>query len=257
LNQLDGLRIVVTRPASKSGALVDRLRALGATVILAPSIVIADIEDDGAPAKLLRALRDYDWIVFTSASGVEAGLRCMDRVGAPRSGFGDVRVAAVGPATAEALRHHGIPVTAIPVDHVGVNIADVVGPVEDRRFLLVRGDRASPSLPARLRAAGGRVDEAVVYRTSSRDAAAAGALRAGFDVVTFTSPSTVRSFMAALGDGAGMPSSASIVTIGPVTSEAARTAGLTVAAEADPHTVEGLISALLGLDSTSRTRLSD
>jgi uroporphyrinogen-III synthase len=257
LNRLDGLRIVVTRPASKAAVLVDRLQALGATVIRAPSIDITDIEDDYAPAALLRTLRDYDWVLFTSASGVEAGVRCMERIGVSLSAFDDVRVGAVGPATAAALGRHGITAAAVPMDHVGVNVADVVGRVDGCRFLLVRGDRASPALPSRLRSGGGRVDEAVVYRTISGEAADSPLLRAGFDVVTFTSPSTVESFMTALGDDLDMLAKAAVVTIGPVTSGAARAAGLAIAAEAEPHTVDGLISALLSRAAASRDGAAD
>ena len=249
MKRLDGRRIVVTRPASKSDALGSRFEALGARVLRVPSIEITDVEADDASDSLLRRLSSYDWVVFTSASGVDAGIRRLDGLGVPRADFGAVRVAAVGPATARRLSVHGIEAAAVPARHIGVEVAGVVGPAAGRRFLLVRGDLASPALPAALRAAGGSVDEATVYRTMP-GGAQAGSLRDGFDVVTFTSPSTVRSFVASLDEGAAEAmAGASVVTIGPVTTEAAREAGLAVAAEADPHTIDGLIAAVLALAS--------
>jgi len=251
VSRLDSLRIVVTRPASKSDALCDRIEALGASVIRAPSIEILDVEGDHAQESLLRALPSCDWVVFTSANGVEAGFRAMERIGVHLSDFDGVRIAAVGPATAAALCDRGLAVAVVPERHVGSSVADVVGPITGRRFLLVRGDLASPALPSRLRAAGGLVDEAVVYRTVASGAGAE-VLHSGFDIVTFTSPSTVRSFMTMLGDAAADSlANAAVVTIGPVTSQAAREAGLAVAAEADPHTIDGLIAALAALASIS------
>jgi uroporphyrinogen-III synthase len=246
VSTLDGIRIVVTRASSKADPLCEKLEALGAVVIHMPAIHISGVSGDDASDALLRAVATYDWAVFTSANGVRHGLARMRQLATGPEAFRDLRVAAVGPATATALREAGIDVAAMPAVHVGEHIADVVEPIDGRRFLLVRGDIASPALPARLRAAGGHVDEVVAYTTTMPESMRTGVhgLR-DVHAITFTSPSTVRGFMASIGDDRSGLEHAAIVTIGPVTSDEARSAGLAVAAEARPHTIDGLVTALV------------
>jgi uroporphyrinogen III methyltransferase / synthase len=244
---LTGRRIVVTRPAHSADALCQRLEALGASVIRRPAIEVTGVPGDVASDALLRKLASCDWAVFTSASGVTHGLARLESLDMGPHDFVDVRVAAVGPATTCALRDAGIDVAAMPATHIGARIADVVGPIDGRRFLLFRGDIASPDLPERLRAAGGHVDEVIVYATTPLgQAAGATPPLHGIDAVTFTSPSTVRGFLDAIGDeAADLFPAAAIVTIGPVTSAEVRKSGLDVAAEATTHTIDGLVTAIV------------
>lgn len=257
MSGLQGLRVVVTRSASRADGLADALTAAGAVPILFPAIETRPPESLAALDAALRRASQYDWLVFTSATGVHAALDRASRLGliAARPAGGarvwarDCRVAAVGPATAAALADRGFDDVVLPEEFTGDAIPAAVGSVRGLRFLLLRADRARRDLPERLEALGGRVDDVTAYRTlplqSQVTGPAADAVRAGVDAVTFTSPSTVEGFVSGLGsDWRDVVGDALIATIGPVTSEAARSAGLRVDAEADPHTIDGLIHAL-------------
>jgi uroporphyrinogen III methyltransferase / synthase len=155
-------------------------------------------------------------------------------------------VAAIGPGTAGALAEHGIVADIVPERFVGEALADALAPVEvsGRPVLIARAAEAREVLPEALRERGAEVDVVALYETV-RERPSPEALEAaqGADYITFTSSSTVRSFAEAIEDR--FPVDARVVSIGPVTSEAAREAGLEVAVEAERHDIEGLIEALL------------
>jgi uroporphyrinogen-III synthase len=166
------------------------------------------------------------------------------------SWLAETQVAAVGPATAAALDGHGVGGAVVPDEYMGDRIPAALGEITGRRFLLLRSDRAADALPQRLRALGGMVADVVAYRTvpvSSRVAGrVADDVRVGVDAVTFTSPSTIEGFVNGIGvDWRGIVERAIVATIGPVTAGAARAAGMRVDAEADPHSIGGLIDALI------------
>jgi uroporphyrinogen-III synthase len=235
---LKGRRVVVTRPESQAEELCSRLRALGAEPIEFPAIAIVPPEEAGGLERAIARLDGYDWVIFTSANGVEqfwARLAGKDFRG---------RVAAIGPATAEALRQRGIPVHLVPAEYRAEAILDEIGEVAGQRILLPRADIARPALADGLRAMGAQVDEVAAYRTvPGRPAPAAfDALRAGVDVVIFTSSSTVRNFVAlTAGLDYGDPA---IACIGPVTAATARELGLRVDAVAREYTIDGLLDSL-------------
>jgi uroporphyrinogen III methyltransferase/synthase len=236
---LFGRRVVVTRAREQASELRARLEALGAEVVELPSIRIEPI-DFSVPD-----LAHYTWLVFTSANGVEAfferGLAVADldaRALAP------VRVAAIGPGTADALRQRGIRPDLVPERFVAEALVDGF-PAGPGRVLLARAETARDVLPAGLEDKGYTVDILPVYRTTPApaDPAQVARIHAGeVDAMTFTSSSTVENFCAAVGALSTQPF---VVSIGPVTSETARARGLRVDAEADPHTIDGLIEALL------------
>lgn len=245
-----GLRVVVTREKARADGLAAALVSLGAIPVLFPTIETRPTASLPALDAALSSVAGYDWIVFTSAAGVRAAFARQAELGVSADWLADRAVAAVGPATAAALEERGVKGVAVPPDFVGDRIADAIGPVRCRRFLLLRANLASAALPDRLRSLGGVVDDVEAYRTvplSSpvADGSAAG-VRSGIDAVTFTSPSTVEGFVNGVGeDWREVVAGALVVTIGPVTSRAARSLGLRVDAEADPHTIDGLIGALV------------
>jgi uroporphyrinogen III methyltransferase/synthase len=155
-------------------------------------------------------------------------------------------IAAIGPGTARALAEHGIAADIVPERFVAEALVEALASVdvEGRRVLLARAAEARDVLPDALRERGAEVDVVSLYETV-REKPAAKAIEAAQDAdyVTFTSSSTVRNLTEALGDR--FPRSARVVSIGPITSEAARAAGLEVAAEAERHDVDGLLAALL------------
>jgi uroporphyrinogen-III synthase len=249
MSALRGRTVVVTRSLARAATLADGLAARGAVPVLFPVFRTLPPEALSRFADALRNADRYDFVVFTSAAGVDAAFERMALRGLPSTLPPGVRTAAVGPATAAALEAYGVSGTVVPDAFTGEQLAEALGPVSGRRYLLLRADRARPELPARIRALGGVVADIEAYRTvplgERVESAAADAVRAGVDAVTLTSPSTVEGFINGIGDGwRDVVDRAIVAVIGPVTAEAARAAGMRVAAEADPHTVDGLIDAL-------------
>jgi uroporphyrinogen-III synthase len=235
--------ILVTRPADQAEELVDLLAARGIPTVSVPTVAI---DRDSAARDLDLMLASLDgaaWLVLTSANGASA-LRA--RIAATGRRLPDrLRVAAVGPATADALTDGGVVVEHVPDEFLTVAIAEGLGDVAGRRVVLARADAATPDLRAALDARGALVEEVVAYRTieappSSRGALTA-ALRSPLAGVTFTSSSTVRGLVSL----AGRFEQARVRAlpawcIGPVTATTARAHGFTVAGTAGVHTAEGL-----------------
>jgi uroporphyrinogen III methyltransferase / synthase len=230
---LFGQRVVVTRARPQASGLASRLSELGADVVEAPAIAIEELPFD-APD-----LAAYDILCVTSANGVE---RLLD---------GDVRalhgvvVAAVGRATAQALRSRGIVADVVPDQAVSDAIVPALGDVHGKRILVATAEGARTALPDGLRAGGAQVDMLHLYRTVREPVDADAVL--GADLVTFTSSSTVDNLMEAL--PAGGASTLRAVSIGPVTTESLRSHGIEPVAEADPHDVDGLVAAVLAVAS--------
>lgn len=238
---LTGRTVLVTRPADQSMALVKLLDRLGARSIVAPSIEITPVRS----ASLTRALRElaageYAWITLTSRATVDV-LR--ERLGSPR----EVRakVAAIGEGTAEAFRRwtRRTP-DLVPKAFTTAALARAF-PRGTGHVLCARADIAPEGLEDSLAAKGWTPTRVDAYRTRmprSLPSEAREALRRGeVDAVTFTSASTVRGFVGALGAVRGAPK---VICIGPVTAKEARAHGLSVHAVAKPHTVEGVAAAV-------------
>ncbi|MCS7221785.1 MAG: uroporphyrinogen-III synthase [Anaerolineae bacterium] len=253
---LSGKRVLVTRAAHQAGELSARLRELGAEPIEYPVIAIAPPKDLGRlDQALARAARGgYDWIVFTSANGVAAVAERMAALGLEGMGFGQARVAVIGPATARAaaelLRR---PADVMPSAYVAEALAEAMGDVRGQSILLARADIARPALPQALRAAGAQVDEVIAYRTVTEEPAITrqpdvlSLLAQGqIDAITFTSSSTVRAFIARVGRQALSDLHRVVIAcIGPITAEAARAEGLSPTVVAEEYTVNGLVTALV------------
>jgi uroporphyrinogen III methyltransferase/synthase len=243
---LFGHTVVVTRARDQTSVLVARLRAEGADTVEMPVIRILEPADAGAARRAAAgALRNgtYEWVVFTSANGVG---RVFADVRDARD-FGGVRVAAIGAGTARALAAQGIVADLIPERFVAESLLEAFPDppaCSGHRVLLARAAVARDVLPEGLRARGWEVDVVDAYRTvvagvSDRQREAV----ARADVVTFTSSSTVDRFLEAVGPGLVPPV---VACIGPVTADTARARGLHVDVEAEVHTVDGLVGALVG-----------
>ena len=245
-----GRRIVVTRAAEQAAEFVDRLERLGAEGIAAPTIEFAEATSATALDAALAALESFDWIVFTSAHGVTVFFARLHAAGGDVRRLGRARVAAIGPATAAALAHHGLRADLQPETFRGEELAKILAPhVIGRRVLLPRAEGAREALPQALAQVGAEVVDVSTYRAAPvtdlpdrlRHLVAADAL----DAITFTSPSTVRGFHALLEGGARATGRACIACIGPVTADAARALGWSVDVEARDYTTEGLARALI------------
>jgi uroporphyrinogen III methyltransferase/synthase len=230
--------VVVTRPAEKANTLTNLLQDRGATVLEAPTIVIADPDSWAALDEALERLRagDYDWVVFTSVNAVEKVMPRLDR----REEI-EAKIAAVGSVTAGALRRHGVDVDLVPEEFTGDALARALGPGSGR-VLLPRVEGAPHATVRSLEQEGWTVDEVVAYRNIVPDPPSEDSLgEADFDVVIFASGSAARNFAILY------PHSAVekvVACIGPRTAEEAERAGLQVDVIAPTHTDEGLVSAL-------------
>ncbi|MCU1457332.1 MAG: uroporphyrinogen-III synthase/uroporphyrinogen-III C-methyltransferase [Actinomycetia bacterium] len=242
---LFGRRIVVTRAREQASGLRARLEHLGATVIELPSISVEPLGID------MPSLDPYEWLVFTSANGVDAFFdRGLAPAGLDARALAGVRIAVIGPGTAAALERHGLRADLVPERFVAESLLEAFpGPADSgSRVLLARAETARDVLPRGLAERGFAVDVLPVYRTTSAepDPAALAAVRAGeYDAVTFTSSSTVTNFCAAVGPVA--TPAPLVVSIGPVTSATAVEQGLQVGAEATEHTIDGVVDTLIGL----------
>jgi uroporphyrinogen III methyltransferase / synthase len=249
VHPLHGKRIVITRPPHKAADFAARLRDLGAEPVLVPTI---RIQPPGDPAPLddaLRRLERYDWLVVTSANAVPQLWARLDTLGLDPARLAWPDVAAIGPATAQALEERGVRPALVPAEHVAEAL---FAALDDRvrlrgaRILLPQGNLARPVLADRLREAGARVDAVIAYETV-RPSGDEAALSGSFDAVTFTSASTARNFADLFDDPLAAIGGAAVVCIGPVTAAAAQEVGLPVHAVADPYTIDGLIDALCQL----------
>jgi uroporphyrinogen III methyltransferase/synthase len=225
---------------------------LGAEPIRFPTIAIRPPQDwqalDAAIDRL--AGHRYGWVIFTSTNGVRFFWQRLEERGQDARIFDGAQLAAIGPVTAQALASRGLRADLVPDQYVAEAILEEIGPIGGLRVLLPRADIARPALSEGLRQAGGEVDEVAAYQTvpaSSDDVRRIREmLEAGeIDVLTFTSSSTVRNFVKAMGAVPHLPSGTVVACIGPVTAQTATELGLPVDVSASEHTIEGLLSALL------------
>ncbi len=249
---LSGLSVAVTRARAQASGLARQLEALGASVVQAPVIRVQPLQ---AASEQAFDPEPYDLICVTSANGV-AGL--FERLDDGTHPPGDARslagktIAAIGAATARALAERGIVADVVPERSVAESLVEALAELPVRRALVARARGGRDVLPDALRARGAEVDVLELYETVAEPLApeALQAVRAA-DYITFTSSSTVRFFLQAAGGETGLSAGTRIVSIGPVTSEALREAGLEPDIEADPYDVGGMIAALLA-DAAAR-----
>jgi uroporphyrinogen III methyltransferase/synthase len=246
---LFGARVLVTRTREQASGLVARLRGLGAVPLEFPAIATAPLKDLSALDAALQHLPDYGWVVFTSQNGVSAVLDRLEALDLDLRAFAGVRIVAVGPATARTLRSRGLCADLVPETFSGAGVVEAMASagVTGTRVLLFQPDAAPPDLHDGLCSVGADVMRIAAYQTvvgPGRRADLERLLANGVDAVTFTSSSTVTHLITAL-DGDRTPlGDALIASIGPMTSAAAREAGLPIDVEADEHTIDGLVDAL-------------
>lgn len=255
---LFGRRVVVTRSRAQAGVFSELLLDEGADVDEFPTIAVADPDDFGPLDHALEELSDgsYDWVVFTSANGVE---RFFERLAvssaSPRDAriFARARVAAIGPVSARALERFGIVCDAVPDEYRAEAVFDTlraVGLAAGERVLIPRAQEAREVLPELLADMGVQVDVAPAYRTVLPEGGDVERLRSRLaageiDAITFTSSSTVRNLVAVLGDDArDLLAGVDLFSIGPITSRELETHGLVLRAEASEYTVPGLLDAM-------------
>ena len=244
-------RILITRSRAQADDFAEKLRSAGFEPIYFPVIEIKPIENNVALERALSKLDCYEWILFTSVNAVDV---LFDQF--PSLHWGDtIKVAAVGPRTAEALKGRGVIADFVPQEYVPEAILAGLGDLIGKWVLLPRAEIARKDLPESISEAGGVSHEVTVYKTlpAQPDPEGFAALRAGVNVITFTSPSTVQNFIAlALRNGLDpmrLPNNPLCACIGPITEQAAQEAGLPNVVVAKEYTTDGLLAVLKNLEA--------
>ena len=247
--------VLVGRARHQAGSLSAELRKLGADVLEIPFIEIRKPRSFHPLDTALKNLASYDWLILTSVNGVEAMWGRFGKLRLTKKSLANLEIAAIGPATRKAIEKRGGRVNVVPKEYVAESVVKSLRRrVKGKRILLVRAKVARDVIPNELREAGAHVDVVEAYETivptSSRTR-----LRTALknrkrrpDVITFTSSSTVKNFVALLGTRAKRPASlerTTLASIGPVTSATLRELGLGVDVEAKQYTIPGLVNAIV------------
>ena len=253
---LFGRRVLVTRTREQAGVLSSALAEAGAEVIECPAIRLVDPPSWEPVDAALARLESYDWLVLTSVNGVDRFFSRLDACGRDVRALHRAKIAAIGPETARALARRHLRADVVPGEFraEGLLASLAADDVRGRRFLLPRAGGARAILPDELRAAGAEVDEVITYATAVPEESVA-RLRAALDegsldVLTFTSSSTVTSFLklldrAAPEDGRARIAGARVACIGPITAATAKDNGLRVDVVPDTYTIPALVDAVV------------
>ena len=244
-------RVMVTRPREQAGHVCDRLAELGAEVLVQPAIKISEPADWRPVDRALARLDQFDWLVFSSANGVS---RLLDRVyarGHDLRDLGQIRIAAIGPATADKLAEYRLRVDLVPDEYRAEALAVALSTdAPGRRFLLARASRGREVLSQSLTAAGAHVQQIVVYSSTdvqAPDPAVSRSLEKGtIDWITVTSSAIAKSLVRLFGDNLRQ---AKLATISPITSDTLRSLGHQPSAEATEYTMDGVVDAILSAKS--------
>ena len=200
---LHGRRVLVSRPKNRAGTLADRLRELGADVWEYPCIATEPVTPCPEMEEALRQIQEYQWLAFTSSTGVEVFWTCLRGLGLDARALGGVKLAAIGSATAGALEACGLSADLVPEVYDAAHLGAALAERASGRVLLLRAEEGSPALTEQLEKRGRPYRDIAIYRTqysNPRSEQLRQALEAGeLDYVTFTSASTVKGFVSATG----------------------------------------------------------
>jgi len=249
------MKVLITRPRAQADDFAEKLRSAGFEPIFFPVIEIQPIENNVALERALEKLTCYEWVVFTSVNAVEVVFSLTPNPSPNGRGVG-VRVAAIGPKTAEALRKYSIEPDFVPEEYVAEAILPGLGDLQGKWVLLPRAEIARKALPEAIADAGGIAHEIAVYKTlpTEPDPEGIAALKSGVDVVTLTSPSTVQNFVAICKqnglDPLNLPNNPLFACIGPITEQATKNEGLFNIVVAKEYTTEGLMEIIANLEAS-------
>jgi len=251
-SSLAGKRIVITRAAAQSEALAKELSVRGAVPVILPLVSFAEPEDLAPLDQAIAENAQFDWLILTSAQAVRALMqRCMDLQRPLIPTGSGLRVACVGPVTAQAARSVNLPVEYVAATHNGLALANELGNrLDGTKILLPRSDRANPDLPNALKRHGARVTEVIAYRTMRPCDLPRNKLREitnhEADAVLFFSPSAVQSLVHFIGAEQLqiIQDKLAIAAVGPVTAKALRDAGIERVVVSADTTADSVLEAL-------------
>lgn len=244
---LFGQTVLVTRPRDQAAPMVEQLQDLGAEVLLQPAIEIGPPKDWALVDQAIDRLGEFDWVVFSSRNGVAVFLDRLSTAGKDSRAFGSAKIAAIGPATADALAEHSLKSDLQPCEYRAEALAEALqADAQGKRFLLIRASRGREVLAEMLEAAGGEIAQVVVYQSDDvrePDADIATAMQAGsIDWTTATSSAIARSLVRLFGDSL---SQTKLAAISPLTAGVLEEEGYAASVVATDFTAEGVIEAIL------------
>jgi uroporphyrinogen III methyltransferase/synthase len=249
-----GKKILITRPRERASRFAALLRAEGAEPVEVPTIQIVPPTSWEPLDRALMAIDTYQWLVFTSVTGVQAFFERCDAQHRSRQELSGLRICAIGPATADELRGRGVEVAVMPSEYRAEAVVESLSAfvLQDTQVLIPRAAVARDVLPRALTERGARVDVVEVYRTVPPSGDLAPDMcrlfeQGAIDAVTFTSSSTVTNFALLVGAGemVRLLGDTVVACIGPITAETARSYGLTPTIVAQEYTVPALARAIV------------
>ncbi len=258
---LFGRRVVVTRARDQASSLVAGLEALGAEAVEFPTIRIAPPADPAPLREAVGGLSGFDWVVFTSANAVSGFFGALAEAGGDSRALAGVHLCTVGPVTAARLGEFGLRPDLQPGEFLGAAVAEALAAtaeLDGANVLYPRADIAPPALPEALTARGATVTDPVAYRTIAEETDAGDMRRrlaeGEIHWITFTSSSTVKNFFAVIDAEVVRAAKVRLASIGPSTSATLREMGFEPTAQADPHTIAGVIDAIVARGASAERR---
>ncbi len=248
---LFGRRILITRARSQAATFAELLERQGAEALTFPTIEIVPPDDYAPLDRAVAEIESYHWLIFTSVNGVQAFCERLDALGKDLRSLSSIRIAAIGPQTAKAIRNLHLRVEVMPQEYRAEALLPLLQDVQGQKILLPRAAQAREVLPQELRKRGALVDEVPAYRTVCPQGKAQELrtyLQEGkLDLVTFTSSSTVRHLVAMLGEEEApkLLSRVSIGCIGPVTADTVRSLGLKIDIQPSQYTLSAFAQAIV------------
>lgn len=252
---LMGVRVLVGRARQQLSKLAQELNQRGAEVIEIPFIEIRSPLSYAPLDSALRNISHYDWLVLTSINGVDALASRLKQLKIPMEQLAELRIAAIGPVTGQAIERLGLEVSVVPGEYVAESVVESLRTkVSGKNVLLVRAKVARDVIPREFQQLGATVDVIEAYETALPESSRKQLQAVMSDpdrkphVITFTSSSTVRNFVSLLGRRGRPPytllDGIQFASIGPVTSATLREFGLPVHIEAEEYTIPGLVRAI-------------
>ncbi len=250
---LFGKKIVITRARAQASSLVSTLSKLGAHCIEIPTIQIAPPRDINPLKESIKNIKNYDWLIFTSVNGVKFFFNTLFDMGKDVRALGHLKFACIGPVTKERLKDFGIISDILPETYRAESVIDAFSTVEikGKKVLLPRAKKARTILPEELIKMGARLDEVIAYETllntQEKEELISLLENNEIDAITFTSSSTVSNFMSQIEskDAKKLLENVVIASIGPITSDTARSLDIEPDIEAREYTIQGLVDSLL------------
>lgn len=256
---LFGRTIGITRPDGQADAAIARCLELGAQPVLLPTIRIEPLDDWSEVDRTLARLHQFDWIIFTSTNGVDAFLGRLWKTGGDARRLGSAKLAAIGSATAEALHGWKLRCDVVPDEYRAEALAAALVPaVKDKRILWVRASRGRDVLPQQIEAAGGQLEQLVVYQNLDVETFPATETRlleqGEVTWIGLSSPSIARNLARLLTPAARslLGAQLRLAAISPVTAAAAEESGLPIAAVATTYTWDGIFEAIIAAENSGR-----